>query len=115
MLGFLGGSDGKESVCSAGEPSRFSRVRLWSYGLERTRLPCPWDSPSKNTGVGCHAPLQGKFPVVQETWVQSLGQEDALEKEMATHSSILVWRIPWTEEPGELQYMGLQSWTQLSN
>ena len=45
---------------------------------------------------------------VQETWVQSLSQEDPLEKEMATHSSILVRRIPWTEEPGRLQSMGLQ-------
>ena len=44
---------------------------------------------------------------MQETWVQSLGQEDPLEKEMATHSSILAWRIPWTEEPGRLQSMGL--------
>ena len=43
-----------------------------------------------------------------ETWVQSLGQEDLLEKEMATHSSILAWKIPWTEEPGELQSMGSQ-------
>ena len=41
-------------------------------------------------------------PVMQETWVQSLGWEDPLEKEMATHSSILAWRIPWTEEPGGL-------------
>ena len=41
-------------------------------------------------------------------WVQSLGQEDPLEKEMATHSSILAWRIPWTEEPGGLQSTGLQ-------
>ena len=45
---------------------------------------------------------------VQETQVQSLGQEDPLEKGMATHSSILAWRIPWTEEPGELQSMGLK-------
>ena len=44
----------------------------------------------------------------QEMHVQSLGQEDPLEKEMATHSSILAWRIPWTEEPGELQSMGSQ-------
>ena len=44
----------------------------------------------------------------QETWVQSLGREDPLEKEMATHSSILAWRIPWTEEPGKLQSMGSQ-------
>ena len=49
----------------------------------------------------------------QETQVQSLGQEDALEEETATHSSILVWRIPWREEPGGLQSMGLQSWMQL--
>ena len=42
-------------------------------------------------------------PAMQEGWVGSLGQEDSLEKEMATHSSTLAWRIPWTEEPGELQ------------
>ena len=46
--------------------------------------------------------------VAQETWVQSLGQEDPLEEEMATHSNILAWRIPWTEEPGGLQSTGLQ-------
>ena len=45
---------------------------------------------------------------MQETWVRSLGQEDPLEKEMATHSSILAWRIQCTEEPGGLQSMGLQ-------
>ena len=48
------------------------------------------------------------LPAMQETHVQSLGQEDPLEKEMATHSSILTWRIPWKEEPGRLQYMGSQ-------
>ena len=48
---------------------------------------------------------------VQETWVQSLGQEDPLEEGMATHSSILVWEIPWTEEPGGLQSTGSQSQT----
>ena len=48
-------------------------------------------------------------------WVPSLGREDPLEKEMATYSSILAWRIPWTEEPGGLQSMGSQSRTQLSN
>ena len=53
---------------------------------------------------------------VQEVWVQSLGWEDTLEKEMATHSSILAWGIPWTEEPRGLPSMGLQkSWTRLSN
>ena len=49
-----------------------------------------------------------KLPAKQETWVQSLGQEDPLEKGMATHSSILAWEIPWTEEPGGLRSMGLQ-------
>ena len=47
-------------------------------------------------------------PAMLETWVRSLGQEDALEEGMATHSSILAWRIPWTEEPGGLQSMGSQ-------
>ena len=48
------------------------------------------------------------LPVMQETQVQSLGQKDPLEKEMATHSSILAWEIPWTEEPGGLLSMGSQ-------
>ena len=47
-------------------------------------------------------------PAMQETRVQSLGQKDSLEKGMATHSSILAWRVPWTEEPGGLQSMGSQ-------
>ena len=50
-----------------------------------------------------------KPPTVQEARVRSLGQEDPLEKGMATRSSILVWEMPWTEEPGGLQSMGLQS------
>ena len=49
-----------------------------------------------------------KMPEMQEMCVQSLGQEDSLEKEMATHSSILAWEIPWIEEPGELQSVGSQ-------
>ena len=48
------------------------------------------------------------LPTMTETWIQSLRQEDLLEKEMATHSSILVWKIPWTEDPGRLQSMGSQ-------
>ena len=48
------------------------------------------------------------LPAMQETWVQSLGREDPLEKGMAAHYSICAWRIPWTEEPGGLQSMGLQ-------
>ena len=50
-------------------------------------------------------------PATQETQVQSLGWEDPLEKQMATHSSIVAWRIPWMEDPGGLQSMGLQSST----
>ena len=49
-----------------------------------------------------------RMPAMQETWVPSLGGEDPLEKEVATHSSILAWRIPWTEEPGGLQSTGSQ-------
>ena len=49
-----------------------------------------------------------RLPAVQETWVRSLGQEDPLEKELATHCSILAWEIPLTEETGMLQSMGLQ-------
>ena len=55
-------------------------------------------------------------PVMQDTWIQSLDQEDPLEEEMANHSSILAWEIPWTEEPGGLQSMGSQkSQTRLSD
>ena len=54
------------------------------------------------------AQMVKNLPAVQGTWVQSLGQEDPLEKGMATHSSILSWRIPWTEVPGGLQSMGSQ-------
>ena len=53
------------------------------------------------------------LPAMQETWVRSPDQEDPLEKGMATHSSILAWRIPWTEEPCGVQSMGLQSQTRL--
>ena len=55
------------------------------------------------------AQMVKNLPAMQETWVQSLGREDPLERRMATHSCILAWRIPWTEEPGGLQCMGLQS------
>ena len=55
------------------------------------------------------AQMVKNLPAMQETQVRSLRQEDPLEKEMATHSSILAWRIPWTEEPGGLQSMRLQT------
>ena len=54
------------------------------------------------------APIVKNLPAKQETWVRSLGLEGPLEKGMATHSSILSWRIPWTEEPGRLQSTGSQ-------
>ena len=54
------------------------------------------------------AQMVKRLPTMQETWVQSLGREDPLEKEMATHFSILAWRIPWTKEPDRLQSMGSQ-------
>ena len=56
-----------------------------------------------------------RLPATWETQVRSLGREDPLEKEMATHSSILAWRIPWTEEPGRLQRVVTKSQTRLSN
>ena len=59
-------------------------------------------------GASRVAQLVKNLPVMQETQVRFLSQEDPLEKEMATHSSILSWRIPWTEEPGRLQSMGSQ-------
>ena len=52
------------------------------------------------------AQMVKNLPAMQETWVRSLGWEDPLEKEMAAHSSILAWKIPWMEEPGRLQSMG---------
>ena len=58
--------------------------------------------------LGLIAQMVKNLPAVQETRVRSLGGEDPLEKEMATHSCILAWKIPWTEEPGGLQSMGLQ-------
>ena len=70
--------------------------------IRRATLPCGlfWASPVAQTVK--------RLPAMQETWVQSLGQEDPPEKEMATHSSTRAWKIPWTEEPGRLQSMRSQ-------
>ena len=70
------------------------------------------DSPrfsrdSVKTQVSLAAQMVKNLPAMPETWVRSLGQNDRLKKGTATHSSILAWRIPWTEEPGGLQSMGL--------
>ena len=88
MMGFLGGSNGKESAWNAGDPSMI-----------------PGSGRSAGEGIGYPlqyswafllAQLVKNVPAMQETWVQSLGWEDPLEKGKATHSSILAWRIPWT-------------------
>ena len=59
--------------------------------------------------------VKKNLPTMRETWARFLGWEGPLEKGMATHSSILAWKILWMEEPGRLQSMGLPCWTQLSN
>ena len=100
MKGFPGSSAGKESVYNAGDPGS---------------IPGSGSSPGEGTGY----PLQESWaflvaqmvknsPAIRKTRVRSLGREDILEKEMATHSGILAWRISWTEEPGRLQSTGLQ-------
>ena len=74
----------------------------WDNLLEKDRQPIQY------SGASLVAQTIGNPPAMQETWVQSLGWEDALQEGMATHSSILAWRIPWTEEPDGLQSMGSQ-------
>ena len=107
---------------------------LQPYGLLPARLLCPWGFPGKKAGVGCQALLQRIFPTqglnphllhllhwqgdslpltppgtpMQKGWIHSLGQEDPLGEGKATHSSILAWEIPWTEEPGRLQSIGFK-------
>ena len=66
------------------------------------------DCETKTSMLVLVAQTVTSLPTMRETWVRVLGWEDTLEKEMAAHSSILAWRIPWTEEPGELQDMGSQ-------
>ena len=74
------------------------------------------DSITKLEWASLVAQMVKNLPAMQETWVQSLGQKDPLEKGMATQSSTLAWRIPWREQPGRLQSMGVaKSWTRLSN
>ena len=71
--------------------------------MEFFYLVCPW-----KLSTSLAAQTVKRLPATRETWVQSLGQEDPLEKEMATHSSTFAWKIPWTEKPGWLQSMGSQ-------
>ena len=91
---------GKESASNAGDPGS---------------IPGSGSSPGEGTGypLQCSwaslvAQMTKNLPAMWEAWVGSLGWEDPLEEGMATHSSIQAWRIPWTEEPGGLQSVGLQ-------
>ena len=93
----------------------FSRQEYWSGVPLPSSIPGSGRSPGEGIGYPLHnswatlvAHTVKNLPAMQETWVQSLGWEDPLEKGMATHSSILEWRIPWTEEPDRLQSMGSQ-------
>ena len=84
-----------------------SRRVLACWPLPKTRI---ISSPSEYQWIEASLVAQRvkRLPATRETWVRSLGREDALEKEMATHSSTLAWKIPWTEKPGRLHSMGLQ-------
>ena len=78
------------------------------FGKHKNK-PAPWaelQAVSLAVGLPLVAQMVKSPPAMQETQVQSLGQKDPLEKERATHSSILAWEIPWTEEPGRLQSIG---------
>ena len=69
------------------------------------------DGPCLPSGASLVTQSVKNLPAKQEAWVRFLGREDPLEKEMVTCSSILAWKIPWTEEPGGLRFMGMQSRT----
>ena len=86
MMGFPGSSDGKESACNAGDPSSIPRLGSSPGEVIGYPLQYSWASLVSQ--------LVKNPPAMQETWVQSLGREDILEKEMATHSSTLAWKVP---------------------
>ena len=98
--GFPGSSAGKDSACSTGDPSSIPGSG-WSPG-EGIGYPLQYSWAS------LVAQLVKTPPAMWETWVQSLDWKDPLEEGMATHSSILAWRIPWTEAPGGLETTGSQ-------
>ena len=100
-MGFPDGSVGKESACNAGDNSG-SIPGLGRSPGEGIGYPLQYFWASLVTQMVKH------LPTMQETWVRSLGWEDPLEKEMATHSSTLAWKIPRTKEPGRLQSMESQ-------
>ena len=81
---------------------------LFTSGVQSIRAPASASVLPMNIGASLMIQMVKNLPVMQGTWIRSLVWEDPLEKGIATHSSILVWRIPWTEEPGGLQPMGSQ-------
>ena len=92
-------------------------THLWSINLSQMRQEYTYSLLLFKCKVASLVTqLVKNLPAMQETQVQSMGQKDPLEKEMATYYRILAWRIPWTEEPGRLQFTGSQrmSWMQLS-
>ena len=100
MSNFPGSSYGKQSACNAGDPGSIpGSGRSTGEGIGYS---------FQNTWASLVAQLVKNPPAIQETWVQSLGWEDPLEKGMATHSSTLAWRIPWRGVPGRLQSMWSQ-------
>ena len=137
-MSFLGGSDGKEMCLQFRTPELDPRFGKISWRRERLPTPVfwpgeshglysPWCRKESDTteqlspyftsseyswlisfGTSLVAQMVKRLPAMLETQVRSLSREDPLEKEMATHSSILAWRIPWTEEPGRLPSMGSQ-------
>ena len=99
--------DVREALCS-------TSYRLWGHEeLDTTGWPSNSDRLVWASQVAPWAENPPAMQETQETWVQSLGWGDSLEKGLATHLSILAWRIPWTEEPDGLQSMASQSWTRL--
>ena len=99
QVGFPGSSSGKESACNAGDPGLIPGSGRCGKGIGH---------PFQYSWAALVAQLVKNLTAMRETWVRPLGWESPLEESMATHSSILAWRIPWTEEPGRLQFMESQ-------
>ena len=109
------------------DPATIPRINQGAHRANQVKMNWgPWLSgpaelPAKNPPLckphewALLAQVGKNLPAMQETRIRSLGQEDPLEKGMATHASILAWRIPWTEEPGDPFHRVAKSWIQLSN
>ena len=108
-LSCIGEENGNPLQCSCLENPR-DRGACWAavYGVAQSWTRLTRLSSSSSVQTSLVAQTVKLLPTMWETWVQSLGQKDLLEKEMATHSSILAWKIPWMEEPGRIQSIGSQ-------